>query len=226
MHEHYRGERVATELLRQHGAIRQNLPAPQGRGIGLFAAVAGCLLLASILILFLQVQGFLGHLEAKLAAETSGGNRLHALNQHMEALQGKFSALLADSVEVRLKALEQSVETGKVGADDLRIFESLKNDLQALQSYAQRSGATGLDYARLEHDRYRAVAASAPTPRGNELQSELLELKTLFYGCLAVLAVALLALYSYWSSQRRNLRRLELLATLPMLAGPPPDGSG
>ncbi len=218
---------MAVDRLRQRGMVRQALPATRSRGTGILAALACCLLLASVLILFFQVRGFLGHLETRLSAESGGDNRLRAINQHMEALQGKFNALLAESVELRLKTLEKNVESGKVVADDLRTFESLRIDLKALESYAQSSGAMGLDYARQEHGRYQALATQQPVLRNDELKGELAELKTLFYGCLAVFAVALLAMASYWSSQRRTIRRLETLAAPPpMLASPPSDSHG
>ncbi|SMF96191.1 hypothetical protein SAMN02949497_3581 [Methylomagnum ishizawai] len=225
MYEQYRGKRVVANRSGQRGLVRQALPVPQRRASGIFAALAAGVLLAAVLVLFLQVQGFVNHLEAQWAADTGGDTRLRALNQHMEALQTKFNALLADSVEVRLKALEKSVESGKVALEDLRAFESLKNDLQTLEAYTERAGTTlGLDSARQEHGRYQPMAAGqAAALHKTDLKGELAELKTLFYGCLAALAVALLALARYWANQRRAIRQLELLATLPMLAGPPPS---
>lgn len=230
MHEHKRGGRAATGLARHEGHPRQVLPVPSRRGPGIFAAFAACLLLASVLILFLQVQGFLGQLEARLAVENGGDRRLHALNQHMEALQVRFNALLAESVEVRMKDLERNIDAGKVGTADLQVFESLKNDLKTLESYAQRTGALGFDYPQREHSRYQAVATVAPaaavaaTPASNQaLRSEVLEIRQLLYSLLAALALALLAGVNYWLNQRRNIRRLTLLVAPPLLAAPPSE---
>ena len=220
MYEKYRGERVSAEILHPHGLSREVLPVHRGRATGFLAAIAACLLLASILVLFLQVQGFVSHLEAKWAAETGGSKRLHAINEQVEALQGKFNSLLAESVELRLKALERSVESGRVAVDDLRTFESLRADLLTLENYADRVGAKDFDYPSQEHDRYQAIAASPPPLRNTALKSELAELKVLFYGFLGVLAVALLAMFRYWLIQRRAIRRLERLAIPPMLASP------
>jgi hypothetical protein len=227
MYEHKRGGRAATGLTRHEGVPRQVLPVPGRRGPGIFAALAACLLLASVLILFLQVQGFLGHLEARLTVESGGDRRLNALNQHMEALQVRFNALLAESVEVRLKDLERNIDAGKVGTADLQVFESLKNDLKTLESYAQRNGALGFDYPSREHSRYQAVVAVAPAtaaPAPNQvLRSEVLEIRQLLYGLLAALAMALLAAANYWWNQRRNIRRLTLLVAPPLLVSPPSE---
>lgn len=216
MQKQYKSQRAATELL-CHYEIAERSLVPTRR-MGAVAAIAVFLLLASVLVLFLQVQGFLNHLETKLAAESHGDPRLHAITQQVEALQGKFSAVLAESVEIRLKTLEQNIANGKAGPDDLKTFESLKSDLKLLENYAGRTGNTlGFDYARQEHPRYRAVVESQHVWRNDELHSALLELKNVFYACLGTLAMSLLMLGGYWLWQRGRIRRLEAPALPPLL---------
>jgi hypothetical protein len=218
MYERYRGKRVAAELLCRQEVARHSVPVAQGRRISIFAAMASCLLLALVLVLFFQVRGFLAHLETRLAVESGGNTRIHAIGQHMEALQGKFNALLAESVEMRLKTLEKSVETGKVGAVDLRTFEVLKNDLELLENYAVRSGALGFDYAQQEHSRFRAVPETKPIVRNDELMNEILALRSLFYLCLATLGLSVVIAGGYWLHQRKKVRWLESMAAhRPML---------
>jgi hypothetical protein len=213
MYERYRGKRVATELLCRQEVARRSVPAAQGRRISIFAAMASCLLIALVLVLFLQVRGFLTHLEARLAVESGGNTRIHAISEHMEALQGKFNALLAESVEMRLKTLEKSVETGKVGVDDLRTFETLKDDLKLLENYAVRSGALSFDYAQQEHSRFRAIPETKPIVRNDELMNEILALRRLFYLCLTALVLSVVIVGGYWLSQRRKARWLESMGT-------------
>lgn len=222
MRKQYKSGQVATELVCQYEVVRCHTPLVPTPRLGWITAIAGLLLLASVLVLFFQVQGFLSHLETRLAVEAHGDARLHAINQHVEVLQGKFNALLAESVEVRLKALEQSVANGRIGGDDLRNFETLKNDLKLLENYTEKSGGNLTDYAPQEHPRFQAMPSTQKVWRPEELRSEFLQLQNLFYLCLAVLALSFLMVTGYWFWQRHRFRRLESPAAHPLLARPVP----
>jgi hypothetical protein len=226
MYERYQGERVTTELLCRPELARHPVPRVPVRGPGIVVALAACLLLASVLVLFFQVRGFLDHIETRLIAESSGVDiRLRAMGQQMEALRGKFHGLLAESVEMRLKSLEKIVESGKVSADDLRAFEELQKDLKALENYAGTSGVGGLDYPAQEHSRFRPMA-QPQVVHNTGLMAEVVELKTLFYFCLVGIAVSAVAMVGYyWIRQRRHARYIhDLVGAMPMLPHQSPDG--
>jgi biopolymer transport protein ExbB/TolQ len=226
MYERYQGERATTQVLCHPELAERPVPRVPVRAPGLFPVLAACLLLASVLVLFFQVRGFLDHVESRLVSESASGNlRLRAMGQQMEALRGKFHGLLAESVEMRLKSLEKIVESGKVSADDLRAFEELQKDLKALENYAGMPGAVGLDYPVQEHSRFRPMAPPQAAP-SSQLMAEVVELKTLFYFCLAGLAAGTLALVIYyWVRRRRYARYIRDLAeTLPLLPRQSPNG--
>ena len=110
------------------------------------------------------------------------------------------------------------VESGKVGADDLRAFEELQKDLKALESYAGAEGVSRLDYPAQEHSRFRPMALPVQMAPTGELMAEVVELKMLFHYCAAGLAAALILLVGYVWFKRRHARYLEdYVDNLPML---------
>jgi hypothetical protein len=224
MYERYQGERIPTELL--YPQERARPPAP-GRRSRIIVVLAICVLLASVLVLFFQFRSFLGHLEVRLATESGGHTRIRAMSQQMEALRDRFNGLLAESVEVRLKALEKSVEAGKVSADDLRVFAELQKDINLLESYASGGGALSFDYAQREHSRFRALPETKPAARNDDLMNEVLALKSLFYLCVAGLMTGTAAIMGcYWALHRRNVRYLGATEErMLMLARPTDSGA-
>jgi hypothetical protein len=165
-------------------------------------------------------------LEAAMTVPPEGRARIMAINQQMEALQGKFGVLLAESVEMRLKTLQRSIEMGKVSASDIAAFEQLKNDLTLLEDYAERSGANGLDGALLEHARFQQTPGSGMV-RNEALMDEVLRVKNLLYFCAASLAATTVLISGYWLRQRSRTFRLHSeIAAVPMLAKMPGRDSG
>lgn len=226
MYDRYQSERLATELICQPEDARCPVPKPSRRSSSAILIFAACLLLASALMLFFQVRSFLGHIETKLVSESGGGARLRAMGLQMEALRGKFHGLLADSVEVRLRTLEKSVETGKISGDDLRAFEELQRDIKLLESYAVTAGTMGLDYAEREHSRFRPIPEARST-HNEQLMSEMVEVKTLFYFCLAGMATGTLMMGYYWLRHRSEGGRIQgLEEQVPMLTHQSSDAGG
>ncbi|WP_156912929.1 hypothetical protein [Methylocaldum szegediense] len=139
----------------------------------------------------------------------------------MEALQQRFGALLADSVEMRLKALQTKIEKGTVSSADLAAFDQLKNDLMLLQGYAAVGGADALDGTAVEHARFRRLPDSGAA-RNQELLDEVLYVKNLLYFCAASLATTAVLISGYWLGQRSRLHRIgSEIASIPMLAKRP-----
>lgn len=226
MHEGDHGEQAAVELVYRNTAARQPASIMRKGNIAILVAVAACLLFTVVCVLLFQARGFLDRFETKLTAEAGGENRLQAINRQVDALQGKFNGLLAESVETRLKTLEKSVESGKVGPEDLRVFEELKSDLQRLENYAETSGPALFDYAQHEHSRYHRVP-DAKQPVGNrDLLDQVLELKSLFYFCFVLLVTSTLFAAGFWLRQHRRSCRIHWIGThLPMLTAQPSDES-
>ena len=184
MHEQDQGESGTAEFVYPCRPVRVLGPDSRRWRLRLAGAAAVLALLLAALVWGRSHQ-FLTHLETRLSAEAGGTARLQAMTRQMENLRGKFNGLLAESIEARLKALEKSLETGRIGADELRSFEELQKDLGLLEHSARRGEALGLDYAQREHARFRPVPDGTPVVRNEELLSEVLELKSLLYLCAA-----------------------------------------
>lgn len=216
-------------MLCRHETAGQPLPGTRGRRAAVIPVMAACLLLVSVFVLFFQVQSFLGHLETRMVAGTGGGDaRLRAIGRQMEILRSKFHGVLADSVEMRLKALEQSIDAGKVVAEDFRAFEQLQKDLELLENYLGGAPAAALDSGQREHGRYRPLPQGEPAVGEGEMLRELSALKTLFYFCLAGLATSTVAMLGYyWVFQRGVSRRIDTaVGRFPALTRPSSDNGG
>jgi hypothetical protein len=161
-------------------------------------------LLAGLLTLFYQLQSDLDLLESQLMTET-GGDRMKAMGQELASLQGRLQGLMADSVEIRLKALEQNLASGHVTPDVLHQFEVLQNDIRALETYSDGPDSPNLDRVIPDHPRYAAMAAAgAPALTKAEMFREISKLRTLLYLCLTgLVATGGVLLGRYWLTGSR-----------------------
>lgn len=221
MYETYQSESTTARALRAGTAVRDPALAVRQR-IPLMLVV----LFAACLCSFAMLLYLSNRLETRIAGSTEGEVRIKAINQQVEALQHRFGALLAESVEMRLKALQSKMEKGMVSSADMAAFEQLKNDLMLLQGYADAGGADALDGTAIEHARFRRLPDSG-TVRNQELMDEVLHVKNLLYFCAASLATTAVLISGYWLGQRSRLHRIgSEIASVPMLAKRPGGESG
>ena len=171
-------------------------------GPGLF--LIGLILLAGLFTLFYQLQGELDLLESQLMTET-GGARMKSMGEQMTLLQNRLHGLMADSVEIRLKALERTMANGSVTPEVIQQFEVLQNDIRSLETYAQGPNAPNLDQAIPDHPRYSAISGGvAPTMTKAEMFREISRLRTLLYLCLTgLVATGGVLLGRYWLASPR-----------------------
>ena len=177
------------------------------------------LIFVVILALFYQLHTQLADLESRLAAGTTGGERLNAMGQQMDILRNRLHGLLADSVEIRLKSLERDISMGKVSTEDLRLFETLQSDLKALENYSSAVGSIGVDEAVREHPRYQSLAQSAGGAIAHgEMLNEVSRLRILLYLCLTgLIAGGAVLAGRYWIELRRQSALLPSRVSKPAL---------
>lgn len=176
------------------------------------------MLIAGLFALFHQLQGELDVLESQLMTET-GGERMKAMGGQMVLLQGRLHGLMADSVEIRLKALEQNLAGGHVTPEVMHQFEVLQNDIKALESYSQGPESPNLDAAIPDHPRY-ASASSVPPPALTKVEMfrEISRLRTLLYLCLTgLVATGGVLLGRYWLTTSSTPRLPHARASKPPL---------
>lgn len=178
----------------------------------------GMVLLAGLLTLFYQLQGDLDLLESQLMTET-GGDRMRVMGQELASLQGRLHGLMADSVEIRLKTLEQNLASGHVTPDVLHQFEILQNDIRALETYADGPGSPNLDKVTPDHPRYAAMGvAGAPALTKAEMFREISKLRTLLYLCFTgLVATGGVLLGRYWLTASRPPQIVDARHTRPPL---------
>jgi hypothetical protein len=172
-------------------------------------------------LLFHQLHTRLADMESSLATEAVGGGRLDAMGQQMEVLRNRLHGLLADSVEIRLKSLERDISLGKVSTEDLRLFDTLQNDLKALENYSSMAGSIGIDEAVREHPRYQSLAlASGKAIAHGEMLNEISRLRVLLYLCLTgLIAGGVVLAGRYWVESRRQSALLPPKVSKPALLG-------
>lgn len=213
MYRRYQSESTTAPAVRAGTAVRY--PVSGGRHLAvqsLFALFAG-------FVGFLAISFYLSNrLETQMASPAAGHARINAISQQMETLQRKFGVLLAESVEMRLKDLQKSIEAGTISAADLETFERLRSDLAILEGYAEAGGANAFDSAEIEHSRFRPLPGSGPV-RNEELMDEVVKVKNLLYFCAASLATTTVLISGYWLRQRSRTHRIQSrMAAVPMLA--------
>lgn len=174
------------------------------------ARLAACCGLGIILTLFVWGEHTLDTLEAGLKPIHHSSNpRLQAINEQMESLHGRFSLLLAESVEMKLKALSRDMESGRLDPDDARLFNELEKELLLLEQYSNNGAADPLEASKLEHPRFNAITPiSTPTETvvpEQELSLQISRLRTLVYFSLSALAIGLLVLIGRWFKPNRSL---------------------
>lgn len=176
---------------------------------GMSVIVVALLLFAGLISLFYQLQQDLDVLETQLIQD-AGGQRMKLMGEQMVLLQGRLNGLMADSVEIRLKALERSLASGQVTPALLEQFEVLKNDIRSLESYADGPHARDLDQMVPDHPRFRGSASNAPRVLTKaEMFQEISRLRTLLYLCLTGLfATGGVFLGRYWLMTHRASLRL------------------
>lgn len=144
----------------------------------------GLLLLAGLLTVFFELQQELDGLESQLIADQSGV-RVKAMGEQVSLLQQRLQGLMADSVEIRLRALERNLANGQITPDLMQQFEVIKNDILALEQAASRSDGPDLPLGLTDHPRYQQIRSAAPPGRSRaELFQEISRLRTLLYLCL------------------------------------------
>jgi len=214
VYERYQSESTTAPALRAEASVRYPVPAARQRRARVLFILFAIFFGSFVLVLF----DFSTRLESTLVSPSEGHARIKAINQQMEALQGKFGVLLAESVEMRLKALQRNIEIGKVSSADIEAFEQLKNDLALLEGYAERASANAFDDTQVEHSRFHRLPDSKVI-RNEELMDEVLQVKNLLYFCAASLATTTVLISGYWIRQRSRACRIHSeVAAVPMLA--------
>jgi hypothetical protein len=178
------GEREsASRRLQQHQSPIQHPPVPASpRGF----LWIGLTLLLALAAVFYQLYTDLNRLESTVAMGSGAGvERLRAMGQQMDSLKDRLHGLMAESVEIRLKTLDRNIASGKVGTEDLILFQALQNDLKSLETYASVTGGAGLDGESNEHARYQTASGMTTAALArSEMLKEISRLRTLLYLCL------------------------------------------
>jgi hypothetical protein len=112
-----------------------------------------CLFAMFVFAWLLHAAGGVRKLNAPTPVADAGHQKLQFYKQEIGALQDRMAGLLGDSIESKLKTLETRMESGAVGADDLRLLEDVKSELRFLESQAARGASVAVGMP--DHERYR-----------------------------------------------------------------------
>jgi len=169
--------------------------------------MAGLLLLGMYLLFHAGL--FFKRFEDQLRAESGDTAKIRIYNAQLESLQDRMTGFIAGSVETKLRALENSVAAGTVGAQEIRMFEELKNELKLLETYSAGKSGNFTDQTRLDHPRFQAAPGfGQPVPNG-ELLREVLQLKILLYFSIASCGLFGAMVCGYWWQQHSRFKRLQ-----------------
>lgn len=198
------GERESAKRRLQRHPPQNQFPsvATTPRGF-LWIGIALLLVLTSV---FFQLYRDINRLESTVAmGSVAGMERLRVMGQQMDTLRDRLHGLMAESVEIRLKTLDRNIASGKVGTEDLILFQALQNDLKSLETYASVTGGAGLDGESNEHARYKTASGMTTAALAqSEMLKEISRLRTLLYLCLTGLVAGGGVLGArYWIASQR-----------------------
>lgn len=160
--------------------------------------------------LFLHTQQFIGQVQTLLTqgVDDPDAAKIRQYTYQVEVLQQKMSVFIADAVETRLHALEKNVAEGRVGDQEIKGIEELKNQVRLLESFTAGKSGHFIDVTQLDHPRFHPVPRSQLTGRNDELLAEIIQLKHLLYVSIASWGVVGLLAGGYWWQQHGRHRAL------------------
>lgn len=213
---------AALELVRRGSALGEPVFVAPSRRARIFAFVLFFALLTLSVYLFLHTHQFFNQVQARMQSLGDADSvRISQYNQQVEALEEKMSVFIADSVESRLHTLEQNVAAGKVGEQEIRGIETLRNELKLLETYSAGKGGHIIDPIRLDHPRLQLAPGSQQIARNDQVLDELIQLKQLLYFSIASSGTVGLLLGGYWWRNTLRVRRLQAGYARVLLTGPP-----
>ncbi|RYU62983.1 hypothetical protein EWI61_00495 [Methylolobus aquaticus] len=159
-----------------------------------------------IVVWLYRVQTSLARLEGGISAPAlANSGQEPQLSPEVKTLEGRLARVLSASVESKLRRLEQSVERGALGGEDLQLIEAAAGELRLLRSQPQ--GGMGHDRGATEHPRYHSVQTPA-TAAGKDPLGQVEELRALVYAVVVCVALLLLLAIGLWFSTSKQVRMI------------------
>jgi hypothetical protein len=198
-----------TELMR-HEPLAEHvlLDGPTHRA-RFWAFALTALMLAFSLYLYVNTSQLFDRFQGRLAGvEDRDATRIRQYNEKLEALQNRMTVFVADSVESKLKTLEQNVALGTVGTQEIKTLEELKGEVKLLETYSVGKGLNLTDPARLDHVRFKISPGIENTPTSGDLLYEVSQMKRLLYISIASCGFVGLMIGGYWWQLTSRVKRL------------------
>ena len=218
MQDYEQYQRPVAELARQQAAAERVLLEGPPQAARYWALALAALMLAFSVYLFLNTSQLFERFQGRLAGvEDRDATRIRLYNEKLEALQNRMTVFVADSVETKLKTLEQNVALGSVGAQEIKTLEELKGEVKLLETYSAGKRANLTDPARLDHPRFQTTPGSEAAAGSGELLYEVTQMKRLLYLGIASCGFVGCMIGGYWWRITGRARRLGGAARTPLL---------
>lgn len=197
---------LGKEKTQVGGLVRQtwrfsapaHLGSPSSGATLLVVFLAALMTVSLLLAVFARL--LLNHYEAQVPATPP--SRIAALNQEAELLQKKVVGLVSGSIEMKLQAIESSIQQGRVTATDLQALEELRQELRILASYSVNAQSLLDDPVQIRGGMPTLSPSRSDGVGGDELSF----VRNLFYFSLASVSVAGLLAGGYWLHVHRRRR--------------------
>ena len=167
------------------------------------------LLMTVSLYLLLNTGMMLDRFQGKLAGiEDNDTVKIRQYNQKLEVLQERMTAFVADSVETKLKTLEQNVADGSVTDLEIKTLEELKGEVRLLEKYSAGKGGNLADPSRLDHPRFQITPGTWNENLSIDLTAEVSQMKRLLYLGIASCGFVGFLLGGFWWQSHFRVKRL------------------
>jgi len=157
------------------------------------------------------VQGILNRYEQILNAQVEGMQKIPDLQNRLTKLESELNLLTTESVDARLKNIEQSIHVGRVKPGDVASLNDLKNEFQQLKTYMFRDPGELVELKELQSN-YRKLAESQNQFATKEsVQTEIAGIHSIFSILYVMIGIIFTILFgSLVFANRRGAKRDEI----------------
>jgi hypothetical protein len=158
-----------------------------------------------IIVFFaVPIRGILERYQEILAAEAQGMQRLPDLQKQIATLEKQLSSLTSESIDARLKTIEQAIHAGQIKPEDVATVQDLNRDLNILKTYMFRDPTELVELKQLQKDYRDLRETQGQLIKKDDVMREINILNNLYYATTGVfgLILAVMGGFSWYTAKR------------------------
>ena len=150
------------------------------------------------------VRGILERYQEILSAEAQGMRRLPELQKQIATLEKQLSSLTSDSINARIKTIEQAIRVGQIKPEDVATVQDVSKELGVLKTYMFRDPTELIALKQLQKDYRELRETQNQLAKKDDVSRDIAFLNNLFYSTTGLfgLILAVMGGFSWYSAKR------------------------